>query len=650
MNHRHRKTLLLLAFCVVSMTFAHEPVAADDDLKLNHLLRGRVVDPDGNPVRGATVTTLSFDDIVKPITTTTGASGAFAMKVHASGAYGPSFNVTSEDGSLVSAVSQFSYTTDDRKPFKVVLGPWKETVVKVVDQDGKPVPDAEVSLQANYLGYQRKKTDQDGISTLRYPADLKVDLINALKADVGFDYYENYDAHPTQERLDVPDEIQLTLSGSMAVSVTVVDGQGKPIPNAYVAPWIIPLPNKITSANVGGVLYQRTGKDGVVKFAWLPQTLTQVTFLVNAKGYSSPKRTRFTGGEHDLTANLQENPVVTGKVTYADGTPAAGIELQGEGRGVGDYFRGYATTEEDGTYLMKIRPNQQTIIAITEERYAAASKTNINLAPGKKAVANFELSSGTLIRGSLTLGPDKAPLADETATLIQENGVANLVRWSQSDLDGDYFFRVGPGTYSLRLPGSAKMQLRVKNQKEIVKDAHLERKERDILQGNVLSQDGKPIANAEIRGETINDRNGHAGFNAKSKSDGSFRTERWTDQMVVFVISQETQAAAVTQIEPDDQNINFTLEPAATVEGMIVDANDKPVDGVRVQITMSTDDGSVYDFHQTDEEGKFEFTCPVGVACQFYAVHKDQHNEMGKLDVDAAKNYKLETHELESAQ
>ena len=201
-----------------------------DTPELNFLVRGRVVDESGEPIADAVVRTLGRVAEQKVYSTKSGSSGAFAMKVPSHGSHGPAFLVTDATGKLVSFVSPFSYTTDERRLIKVVLRPWKETQVTVVNDAGKPVSEATVVLQADYMELVRGTTNEDGATTLKFPSDARVDWINALKDNVGYDYYENYDAFPTQERLDVPKQIQLQLAGAVKVKVTVVDDLKRPDP------------------------------------------------------------------------------------------------------------------------------------------------------------------------------------------------------------------------------------------------------------------------------------------------------------------------------------------------------------------------------------------------------------------------------------
>ena len=190
-----------------------------------------------------------------------------------------------------------------------------------------------------------------------------MDWINALKAGKGYDYYENYASFPTLERLEVPSRIELVLNGAIPLEVQAVDTLGNPIPNLLIAPWTIKKTGKLSYANVGGALIRESNAEGRARFDWLPQDLDRaVTMLPYHEDYHCPQPPSLQLGEETdkLTLTLLRNAIVRGTVTYPDGTPAAGIRLQGEGRGATNfYFRGYTVTDEMGQYELKIYPNQE---------------------------------------------------------------------------------------------------------------------------------------------------------------------------------------------------------------------------------------------------------------------------------------------------
>ncbi len=81
---------------------------------------------------------------------------------------------------------------------------------------------------------------------------------------------------------------------------------------------------------------------------------------------------------------------------------------------------------------------------LTDEQYAAKSLDIPATVEGKLLEKmDITLDRGFVVSGKLTLGEERRPAVNQTATLVQqgENGSA-LVRWSQSDKIGRYRFRV----------------------------------------------------------------------------------------------------------------------------------------------------------------------------------------------------------------
>src|SRR5262249_27037729 len=132
----------------------------------------------------------------------------------------------------------------------------------------------------------------------------------------------------------------------------------------------------------------------------------------------------FDPGQPDrpLVARLLRNVPIGGKVTLPDGRPAAGILLQVEGRGrTSGYYRGVARTRADGSYSLNVYPDQSYLIAVTDDRWAAPSKTGVVVREGQPQKGlDIRLGEGTLLRGRVTLGGDRKPAAGQTITLIEQ--------------------------------------------------------------------------------------------------------------------------------------------------------------------------------------------------------------------------------------
>ncbi|WP_146521366.1 carboxypeptidase-like regulatory domain-containing protein [Stieleria varia] len=622
------------------------------------LLRGIVVNELGDPVAGAVLETVGYR-LDAPIRITTNDRGAFVKRVPADNEYyGEPMLITGPDGQRTSFVSGYQYHPSDVKPFRIVIRPKQKTSVQVVDTDGRPVADADVRLIANHHELTHLRTDHDGTAELSYPSDAEVDWIVAHRDGKGMDYYENYDAFPSTERLQVPENITMTLQGAVDVTVKVEDSKGAPLSGIRVHPWTIHIKDKLSYVNLSGVGRFQSNNAGECKFNWFPANLLgSVTFLGHSDDYYCPGNPSYVASSPEssqLTMTMFRNSIVRGNVRYADGSPAVGIRMQGEGRGdTNHYFRDHCSTDENGNYEIKIYPDQTTILAITDQNFAAESKTDILLPEGKDIDdVDFTLSSGTLVTGVVTMGADQQPVQNQTATLIQNAaGDANLVRWNETDETGRYHFRVGPGTYTLRLVDGPSHEIVVKDEPELIVNQHLDRLPRGNLDGRVVDAAGEPVAGAVIMGESTN-APGHAGFSTTSGDEGTFATERWMDRISVHAFDIQSNQVGHQLIEPDDKNLTIELQPGGKIVGTLLKADGTPIKSRRVVLNQSPlktfpaqNGKSIRRFAMTDEMGQYEFhAVPINVPHTLYIVSpRDENPEQLDVTIDESNVAEIKT-------
>ena len=569
------RTVLAVVFAiwVAKSTAAEENKSAAQEQRLpfEWSIPGTVQDDAGNPVSGAFVATLPGSE--KQISTTSDESGQFVLEMRSVRPHGVPFVVTSSDGALMSYVKAVDYHSRPQLN-RVVLHPFKTVTVMVIDKSGVVQEGATVGAVAERL-VDSAIADEQGQVTLKIPADAEIEWIYAYLDHSGFDYYENYAAFPTRERLALPEKVTLTLAGSQTAKVRVVDSDERPVAGVTVVPWTVQIKGKLSDLNFSGMPgFPITNEAGIAEFAWIPANLEgRVSFLTRHSKYHCPKSPVFETENVELTAHVLRVATVRGRVTLADGSPVAGVHLQGEGRGnTSRYFRGYTVTRDDGTYEFDIFPDQRTIIAVADESYGATSHLDILLKEGlSREGVDFVVNDGTLIRGEITLGDDHHPAVGDHSRLIQSSAGTDLVRFSITDTKGFYRFRVGPGNYELLLPNqdaARPIQITVKEEDEIIYNGHTERKDRVDIVGTVTDEAGTPLANCTVYGESIATP-GHAGFRAKTDADGKFRSERWSDRMMVYAIQSDRVLAGSAEISEDSADVAVKLAPAASVCGIV---------------------------------------------------------------------------------
>jgi hypothetical protein len=375
-------------------------------------------------------------------------------------------------------------------PVQIVLKPPRELVVAVNDRVGMPVAGALVEISDLMHSIDEGRTGPDGTLHLKLPADAKIGQVIALKSGAGFDYWTGRVAGKPDVG-PLPAKLELTLSGARTVRVQAIDSAGQPVSGIPVVPWTVATPRQPIYANLSGFRSQlesmRTDSNGIATIDWLPVDLSQsVTFLSQSRDFHLPNAPSLEPGPKndavDLTMQLLRVTRISGTVYKDDGKPAAGIVLQAEGRGATNhYFRDLARTNADGVFEFKAYPNQAYLVSVLDENWAAPSCTVAQVHEGQPVGGlEFRLSRGTVLRGVATAA-DGHVQADATVTLIASAKLAGaahspqLVRWAQTDSQGRYHFRIGPGTYQLQGPAQKRIiSLNIDSQPEVVADFRAE--------------------------------------------------------------------------------------------------------------------------------------------------------------------------------
>ena len=629
----HVALVLFAGLTVTSSVWAEEP---DKSRPFEWLIPGTVHDESGAPVAGAIVESVGIRAEGEE-SAVVDEQGKFVLQFRAASQHSRDLIIRSPNESLVSFVTDVE--NESRKLLRVVLKPTRPVTVTVVDLNGLPVTGALIETIAAHVFIPLQKsivscqTDNKGQATLHLPADARVDWITARHDAYGYDYYENYDSFPISERLKLPQELTLTLNGGSNAEVKVVDSKDKPIAGVDIIPSTIRKKGKLSYVNAGGGVI--SDANGVARFPWIPADLDgRVSFDVNDRNLHCPRSAVYPSDGPSI-AKVFRTATVRGKITYANGSPAKGIHLQGEGRGdTNHYFRGHTMTVEDGTYEIRIYPEQSTILAVTENAWPAKSHTGIKLGEGQvKENVNFVVGDGTLLQGTITIGPDALPCVGDSATLLQKSGGTDLVRWCKTDRNGNYRFRIGPGDYTLRLPNEPlenAIMLLVEAQEKIIHDSHSARKARVNLTGSTFDPDGKPVGDCLVYGESIA-APGHAGFRSKVDPQGKFSTDR----MLLYAASDDRNLAGFAELIEDDAEVTIKLAPAVTVKGRVLNATGQPRSNARVVLSLGRPaNRSLKLSTQTNELGEYVFPAVApGTQCDINVYANNQSTSGPGVDI-----------------
>jgi beta-lactamase regulating signal transducer with metallopeptidase domain len=580
-------------------------------------VEGVVVDEAGKPVGGATVASLDWRR--RPTQVRTAGDGSFRLVLDSPSARYHTLTATSAGGAR-QGIFRYGDTVLPRVArARLVLKPARTMTVRVSDAAGRPVEGAAVGLIAHLHDLLAQgQTNARGVLSLRFPRDAAIHQVVALKPRAGFDYFENYRAWPGSIAAEPPARVALKLDGARSLTVKAVDPAGKPLPGIVLGPWSMRKKGKLSYVNLSGKelrdVSARTGPDGLARFEWIPPDSEEgITILNMSEEYSLPdppiqESSRPAG---TLVARLVRNVPIGGKVTLPDGKPAAGLLLQAEGRGgSAHYFRGVVRTKADGTWSLLVYPDQSYLIAVTDEDWAAESRVGVVVRAGIPARdLDFRLSRGTLLRGRLTVGPDKKPGAGQTITLKEQADRDNLIRWAETDAGGRYAFRVGPGRYQLSGPAQDRwQQVTVRGEKALERDFHVDRLPRGILKGVVLvrGEARTPVAGAVVQGRTDQLRL----YEAIADAGGRFEINRLRGRTFLYARNGEGTLAGLARSGEEQDDIQVLVSAAGELRGRITDRGGKPLAGVLVSCRLwvgreDSAEGRASLSTQTDEAGRF---------------------------------------------
>lgn len=526
--------------------------------------------------------------------------------------------------------------------------PTRNLTVRVVDGKGKPVADAEVYFLADGMEVSAEgHTDVDGRWRGRVPVDPQYWRLFARKAKVGFDY-----VIPTprpgslSEMQPMPDEIKLTLDGARSLRVKTVDRHGKPIAGVQVGVWYIEKPSRDGKAlnrrdiNLSG-LHKRcpkTDQNGTVVLDWLPKQFVHgLPILAHHADYFTPATATNVMADkpvEELTITLLPMEKLSGRVTHADGRPAADIEIavQGSG-GVGhNDFQNTARTDAEGRYELKVCSEHAYIVAVKDRRWSAPYRSGIVVRAEKPVSGvDFVLSRATRLHGRITVGKNGRPASGMNLYLeidkgeippelrIASNREYHAVRMdihSKTDDEGRYEFNLGPGEYQLKSWSRlepVKITIPVADPPtEIVRDLRMPRPETGRFTCRVIDAEGRPIAGAVVNGFYAA-QTGHMFSLVKTDANGRFTVERSLDPLVLQAQTAEKDRAGMIRIDAETSEAQIIVGPVAKATGRLLDLQGKPlagkkmVYGIRVYLNAAkslwTDwfGGSA----TTDAEGRF---------------------------------------------
>ena len=602
---------------------------------------GTVVDPEGKPVKGATVWLTAFvrfdADVAELAQVETDAEGRFTIDAPVGGGDRPgSLTLWAHSpGTRVAIASPFDRPKDDRGPIGLALGPPARTTVRVLGVGGKPVAGATVRLSpldwpAGLRARLEATTDTRGHATIEGVNPGQVHRVDVTAEGLG-----------TQGQNVPPDEaektVQLLPVGRVAARIVSDD------PKA-LAGWTVVAsshpeeasrPSHPTNAARG-----RTDEAGRVALG--PLAAGRIAFRVEPPEGSPfltlpdvPRQVGLRGGESvEVKIPVRKGVKVEGSVREHGGAkPAVGVKV--DLTVLSPYQRNEdVVTDAEGRFSRYFLPCKLRVsltwFSAARPLLPRADNTHwadYDIAAGeeRRTLAPLEVWPAFTIKGTVVdeAGRPVEGVPVSGSCVAQRFGDQSIPGSTQTDERGAFALgRMAPdSTVEVRGFISARAEAQpvtVELDRDGVQDGpvvlKLVKRPTVSLRGRVLGPGGRPVAGAQvwISFRTGNEQNAYGGGNDKeirTGPDGTFRTADEvprSDQYGISVTAPGMEPARSGWVNaPAGELPDVILRRPSrlrSVAGRVVDADGHAVAGAEV---FQSGDGPRRTSDTTDTDGRF---------------------------------------------
>lgn len=313
--------------------------------------------------------------------------------------------------------------------------------------------------------------------------------------------------------------------------------------------------------------------------------------------------------ETEIPGKSSADGVISGKVTFHDGSPAAGTGIVA----VGFAGRGKASANSEGEYALQgLKPGRYTLAARLEG-FARATVQNVEVeADEETGDIDFILLQGGTLEGAL-LEEDNGGVDGEVClVLLREGpGAAEVYRAAAGE-EGRFSIKaITPGRY--RVETYAPDCLPVDNSHIEISDGEAHRIEivcrrGGWISGTVLDERQEPVANAEVFASAM--QAGGGGASAVSDDDGGFKLRALPEgryKVSAMHADYRPTKPLIVAVQPgqgcEDISILLRTDAEGIIAGKVLSGN-KPIQDATV--TIGRTDGS--DSTTTDFFGRFVFS------------------------------------------
>ncbi len=520
--------------------------------------------------------------------------------------------------------------------------------VTVKDAEGRPVANAALFAQVNWENgdarYGSHVTDGEGRVAIEYLPD----QMNALQLNVAAPGFAATRKMLALSRTD-DSQTEIRLQPGRAIAGLIVDDQGQPVPGAVVSI------QGLGADDVGQVIAFKLGEaksdaEGRWKFESAPADLSDLMFAV--------KHPEFFPGEFMQSDDAEPASVSTddlkqgtAKLVLQAGHELAGQVVDPAGNGVPDarvvvrWSEGIhgvreTTTAAGGEFSMKLFLSQVMDLTVIPKEGLAPASTTVDI-HAETPRQTLKVAPGSIITG-IVIDEDGSPATDVVVELGSWDG-NKLIAWkSRTDAAGRFEWNGAPSTGDLRF-NFVKPGFRPITNRPIPagsKEIRIQFESSFILVGKVIdAETGEPVPDFRFIGGQSHgpDHVYWERHNVQPGINGTFLyttdREQHGSQVKVLVESDTHWPEISGTFASTGRHTNvFKLRPGKGARGVVVAANESPVQGAQVALLEEylQFNGRAFsgqgNIKTTGADGSFQFA--PSLSTRIVALHGDTYGEV----------------------
>jgi protocatechuate 3,4-dioxygenase beta subunit len=602
-------------------------------------IAGKVTNPQGKPVEGATVTLYQMI-YIEPVSLSqpeavdekgTGLDGTFTLTI-------PPGRDSQKLTHIVARKEGYSlgwaqWRVQDKQPLDIVLGEPKDLAGAVVDEKGQPVADVEVRITAVMIGkgegryypalpsFLVARTDSQGhflFTSMPADATFEFQATKAGRAIIGTRQrtvyaQDKYQFSPGQAGIKLVLPLEARIEG-----VVVEKTGGAPVGGVQVEalsgtrPGLL-LANVVTTAQDG--TFRVGGLTAGTYMVQLPTSREKTADWVAEPVLVSVRADETRSG---VKLQLTKGGMIEVLVKDDNGKPVANASVSARHTLRDRYVSG--ASDENGLARLRVAAGPYVVPRPYREGYSRPLRPDeeqVSIAEGETKRIEYVLSPMPKLAGVVRdeAGRPSAGVQIE----VKPTGRTEAT----SDASGRFEVTWDPASWGGQSTTSVVVARDVARNlaagmdiDEQAQDLDIQLKPGVTIMGKVLSEEGKPLPGARLRvmvhgprwRSTLSTRNANS-----AGPDGSFEIKalpadrQYTITAVADGYGSEDAVVEASDFKDNRCDAGQLKLPLAnlSVSGIVVDPNDKPVAGAAVYVSYDNGRPGVMREVATDAEGKF---------------------------------------------